>query len=60
MKNGQTREGIRWHSSYDEEYVKAVVFEKVKKTIGRLAIKWVDVQIVRRPPGNSRMETKSL
>jgi hypothetical protein len=60
MKTGQTKEGIRWHTSYDEEYVRAVVFEKVKKTIGRLAIKWIDVQIVRRPSGNSRMDTKNL
>ncbi len=60
MKTGQTHEGIRWHSSYDEEYVRSIVFEKVKKALGRLAVKWIDVQILRRSSGNSRMDTKNL
>jgi hypothetical protein len=59
MKIGPPKVGLRWHPSYDTDYVRRIVEEKVKKTLGSVMVKWVDVEIVSRTTGN-RIETKNL
>jgi hypothetical protein len=59
MKIGRSKVGIRWHPSYDTDYVHALVEKKIRKTIGISAVKWIEVDIVARSKGD-RMDTKNL
>ena len=59
MRKGSPKSGIRWHASYDKDWVRKEVEEKIKKTIGMQAVKWVDVEIAPHLTG-TRIETKHL
>jgi hypothetical protein len=59
MRKGPPKTRIRWHISYDADYVLRIVEDKVKKTIGMSSVKWIDVDIVAHFTG-PRIETKPL
>jgi hypothetical protein len=59
MRKGPPKIGVRWHVSYDGDYVRKLVEEKINKTIGMQAVKWIDVDIVSHISG-PRIETKPL
>jgi hypothetical protein len=59
MTIGNPKSGLRWHSSYDIDHVKALIEAKVRKVLGKAAVKWVDVELVVRKT-DTRMDTKNL
>ncbi|HMC84434.1 MAG TPA: hypothetical protein VKI61_02875 [Chitinophagaceae bacterium] len=59
MKVGKSKEGIRWHPSYDVNHVRTLVEQKIKKKISMAAVKLIEVDIVSHT-ANGRSETKNL
>jgi hypothetical protein len=59
MRNGAPKTGVRWQTSYDGDYVRRLVEERIKKTIGMNYVKWIDLDIVIHISG-PRTETKPL
>jgi hypothetical protein len=59
LRIGEPKSGIRWHPSYDIDFVRALVETKVRKTLGTTPVKWIDVEIVARSKGD-KMDTKNL
>jgi hypothetical protein len=59
MRNGSPKTGIRWHNSYDGDFVRKIVEEKIKHSIGMSGVKWTVVDIVSHMSG-PRIETKPL
>jgi hypothetical protein len=59
MRKGPPKTGVRWHVSYDTDFVRKLVERKIEKTIGMQAVKWIDVDIVAHFAG-PRIDTKPL
>ena len=59
MKIGRPKVGVRWHPSYDTDYVHALVEKKIRKTIGMSAVNWIRIDIEARSRGD-RMDSKNL
>ncbi len=59
LKIGKSKQGIRWHSSFDPAHVRNIAEKKVHEAMGRANIDYIDAVPTARTTGN-KMEVKRL